>query len=72
MTMARIQRLGVDRDEVQEEANRQTMSLAGLAVVLFLTVAGLYVVQQLAQKTAIEDCLLAGRSNCDALLTRGH
>jgi hypothetical protein len=66
--MARIHRLGFNRDEEQEEADRQTVSLAGLAVTLFLVVASLYVIHQLAIKTAVEDCLMARRSNCDVIV----
>jgi hypothetical protein len=69
MTMARTERLGLSREEAKEEADRQTASLAGLALVLFLVVAGLYVVHQLAIKAAVEDCLLAQRANCDAVLS---
>ena len=31
-------------------------------------VAGLFLVTQLRDKARIEDCLLAGRTNCDAVL----
>ncbi len=37
-------------------ADRQTGSLAGLAVALFLVLASLYVLHRLAAKAAIEDC----------------
>ncbi len=52
-----------------DEANRQTASLAAMAVILALIVAGLFLVQTLRTSTAIEDCLLAGRRNCDKLVT---
>ncbi len=68
--MAHIQRLPLSRDEEQELADRKTASLAGLAVTLLVVVAGLYVMHQLAVTTAVEDCLLAGRSNCDVLVAR--
>jgi flagellar biogenesis protein FliO len=54
--------------EEQKEANRQTASLAGLAAALFLVVVSLYVVHRLARETALEDCLLAGRTNCDLIV----
>ena len=41
--------------------NRVTASLAGLAMALFLVVAGLFLVQHLRDKARIEDCLLSGR-----------
>ena len=52
----------------QTEANRTTRSLAALAMVLFLVVVGLLLVERLTSKSHLEDCLLAGRSNCAALL----
>jgi hypothetical protein len=69
-TMARIHRLGFTRDEAQEQADRQTTSLAGLAVALLLVVLSLHVLRQLAARTAIEDCLMAGHSNCDMIVNR--
>jgi hypothetical protein len=54
--------------EAEETANRQTSSLAGVAVTLVLLVIGLFLVRELHAKAAIEDCLLAGRSNCDWLV----
>ena len=54
-------------DEAGEE-DRVTLSLAGLALALLLVVAGLFLVTHLRDKTVIEDCLLAGRVNCDAAL----
>ncbi len=65
--MPRIARL-LFVDDDQEGADRQTASLAGLAVVLLLVVIGLFLVRTLQAKCAVEDCLLAGRSNCDAML----
>ena len=49
------------------EANRLTASLAGLAVALMLVVAGLFLIQHLRDKARIEDCLMSGRFNCDAV-----
>ena len=48
-----------------EAANRQTMSLAGLAVTLAVLVASVYLVQRLSHTTRVEDCLMANRLNCD-------
>lgn len=59
----------MNRDEAQEEADRQSLSLAGLAVTLALVVMGLYVIHQLATAAAVEDCLLAHRTNCDTILS---
>lgn len=54
----------------QSEADRVTSSLAGLAVVLLLVAAGLFLVQHLRDKARVEDCLLSGRLNCDQLVAR--
>jgi len=59
-------------DEDEDGADRQTASLAGLAVALLLVVIGLFLVRTLHAKCVIEDCLLSGRSNCDALLLSRH
>ena len=54
--------------EDQEAADRQTASLAGVAITLLLLVVGLFLVHELHTKAMIEDCLMSGRSNCDALI----
>jgi hypothetical protein len=58
----------LDEIEDQAEADRQTASLAGVAVTLLLLVVGLFLVHVLHDKAVIEDCLMSGRSNCDAVL----
>jgi uncharacterized membrane protein len=55
-------------DEDDEAANRQTASLAGVAITLLLLVVGLFLVRELHAKAAIEDCLISGRINCDMLV----
>lgn len=55
-------------DEQETEANRVTRSLAGMAFALLLVVIGLFLVQHLASKARLEDCLLSGRMNCDLIL----
>lgn len=51
--------------ETAEAANRQTLSLAGLAVTLAVLVVCIFLVRQLSHATKIEDCLMANRMNCD-------
>jgi hypothetical protein len=54
-------------DEIEEErkaADRQTASLGGLAIALFLVVVGLFLVRHLHATSVLEDCLLSGRANC--------
>ena len=66
--MTRIVRFLLPREDDQDAANRQTASLAGLAVTLFLVVISLHIVRVLQTKTAIEDCLLSGNRNCDVVI----
>jgi hypothetical protein len=58
----------LDEIEDQDAADRQTASLAGVAVTLLLLTVGLFLVHVLHDKAVVEDCLLSGRSNCDAVL----
>src|SRR5690349_3775647 len=58
-------------EEEHEAANRQTASLAGVAITLLLLVVGLFLVRELHAKVAVEDCLMAGRIRCDQLV-QGH
>ena len=63
----------LDRFEDDEaEDNRVTLSLAGLAVALLVVVASLFIIHALADKARLEDCLLAGRSNCGTVLGDGR
>ena len=55
-------------DDERQDDDRQTASLAGLAVALALLVASLFLVYQLRQKSRVEDCLLAGRQDCVAVV----
>jgi hypothetical protein len=55
--------------EQQAVANRQTTGLLALAIVLVLLITGLFLVQRLQHTTSIEDCVMAGRRNCDPALT---
>lgn len=52
------------RRRAETEESRQTRSLAGLAVALFLVVIGLFLTQKLTGLARMEDCLLSGRMNC--------
>ena len=48
----------------QMASDRQTASLAGLALMLALVVVGLVLVHRLHREAQIEDCLIAGRIDC--------
>jgi len=58
--------------ERRQEADRQTASLAAVAIILALLTVGLFLVHTLRHSTAVEDCLLAGRRNCDAVVNRAR
>lgn len=51
-------------DDDEDEDDRVTKSLAGLAVILFLAVATLVLVQKLRAVSNLQDCLMSGRTNC--------
>jgi hypothetical protein len=52
-------------DDRQKDDDRFTASLAGLAWALCLGVAGLFLLEQMAAQSKLEDCLLQGRLNCE-------
>lgn len=66
MTSANPVQRRIERSDEEQlaEAARQTASLAALAVTLLLVVVGLYLVQALHRSSAMEDCVMAGRTNC--------
>jgi hypothetical protein len=71
--MARSDRFAVRSDEtMRDDEDRQTAGLAGIAVALFLVVVAFYLVRELHATSAIEDCLMAGRQNCDILVSLHH
>ena len=57
-----------EKVEDQEAEDRRTASLAGVAVTLLLLVVELFLVHELESKSAIEDCLMSGRTNCDVII----
>jgi hypothetical protein len=54
----------------REDADRRTAGLAAIVVVLLLLIGGLILTKTLHRKSQLEDCLMAGRRDCDALLNR--
>ena len=58
-----------ERAKPEDDAQRLTGSLAALAVVLALLVIGLLITQTLRRSAAVEDCLMAGRINCNRVAT---
>ncbi len=57
-----------DEDD-ETAANRQTASLAALAVVLFVVVICLGLIRVLHREASVEDCMLSGRKNCVEMAT---
>ena len=49
----------------QSQSERQSASLAGLAMTLFLVVIGLYVTEALRLQARVQDCVLSGRIACE-------
>jgi hypothetical protein len=62
----------VDEREEEAIADRQSSGLLGIAIILVLLIVGLFLVHRLHRTAAIEDCLLAGHSNCDAAVIADH
>ena len=50
-------------DRVQAE--RQSASLAALAVTLLIVVIGLFLIDTLRAQAAVQDCVLSGRVECE-------
>jgi uncharacterized membrane protein len=67
--MTRIYRLILSDDD-HADADRQSASLAGMAVTLLIVVVCLFLLKELHNKGAIEDCMLSGRTNCDVVVAR--
>ena len=57
------------RPRPEEDANRQTASLAAFVVILLLLASGLFLVHTLRAKAKLEDCLMSGRHDCDSLVS---
>ena len=55
-------------DDDRADSNRQTASLAGMAVMLAIVVVCVFLMKELQAKAAVEDCLLFGGRDCDSLL----
>lgn len=59
---------GLQHESRQAAEDRLTASLGGLAMALALVVLGLFLAGHLRAQAHLEDCLLAGRTNCAAQL----
>jgi hypothetical protein len=52
----------------REDADRRTAGLAAIVVLLLLLIGGLMLTHTLHKKSVLEDCLMAGRRDCDTLI----
>jgi hypothetical protein len=53
-----------DSDREAEDNERRTGALLGLIVILSLAIVGVVLVRQLGKESQLEDCLMAGHTNC--------
>jgi hypothetical protein len=58
---------GLEHESQQDAEDRLTTSLAGLAMVLALVVTCLFLAHRLHHESALEDCLLSGRTDCQQI-----
>jgi hypothetical protein len=65
--MARQRQPMMTARERDEEEDRFTASLAGLAITLLLSLISLFVIDRLAVLSKLDDCLLQGRKNCQRI-----
>ncbi len=71
--MAPLYRLSFRRSDAErDDADRQTSGLLALVLILAIVVASLFLVKRLHAASAIEDCLMMGRSNCDVMVSLQH
>lgn len=54
----------VDTEDDQAGANRQTNSLAALAILLFVVVVSVGLLHRLRDMATVQDCVMSGRTNC--------
>lgn len=59
----------VSAEDEKTGADRQTASLAALAVILALIIVSLMLVRTLWSEALLEDCLLSGRISCTTVVT---
>jgi hypothetical protein len=60
-----------EKRDSQQSKNRQNESrvpaIAGLAIAVVLLVAGLWLAHELTAASKMQDCLMSGRTNCNAI-----
>jgi hypothetical protein len=51
----------------QNQGGSRLPAIAGLAVAAVLLAAGLWLAHQLTAASKLQDCVMSGRTNCDAI-----
>jgi hypothetical protein len=57
---------GQQKKEPEQGDNRRP-AMAGLAIVVVLLVAGIWLAHQLTAASKMQDCLMSGRTNCNVI-----
>lgn len=52
----------------EADANRQTMALASVALLLAIVVVSLIVVRHLRQQFELQDCMISGMTHCEVVI----
>ena len=52
------------RSEDEDGGQRRSRALLGHIVILALAILGIVLVRELRKESALEDCLMSGRTNC--------
>jgi hypothetical protein len=60
------------RPEPDDPAPSHRMTIAALVVIVLLLAIGLFLVHVLRASSALEDCLMQGRTNCAPIPTKGQ
>ena len=55
-------------EDEEDDERRRSRGLLALIIVLLLALGGFYLIERLRKEGLIEDCLFAGRFDCDALI----
>jgi hypothetical protein len=51
----------------QNQGGSRVAAIAGLAIAAILLVAGLWLAHELTATSKLQDCVMSGRTNCDAI-----
>jgi hypothetical protein len=55
------------KPEEAESQGSRTPAMAGLAIAVVLLVVGLWLARELTAASKMQDCLMSGRTNCNAI-----